>query len=74
MAQIEAVNSNGVKQLIPEHWLNHPTLGKGFKRSRRRQAQTPPAPREAAPKSGGRKAGSTSATNTKTAPGADQEG
>jgi len=67
MAQIEVVNRNGDKQMIPEHWLDHPTLGKGFKRSRRRHAQTPPAPQA------GSKAGDVSA-NTKTAPGADQEG
>lgn len=74
MAFIEVVNSNGHKQIVPEHWLDHPTLGKGFKRSRRRQAQTPPASERAqVANPGDSKAGGKSA-NTETAPSADQEG
>lgn len=80
MALIEVINANGHKQMIPAEWLDHPTLGKGFRRSRRRQAQapgpsapqTPSAPR-AATQPGDSKAG-TSSANTDTAPSADQEG
>lgn len=28
---VTAVNSNGDKQEIPRHWLDHPVLGKGFR-------------------------------------------
>lgn len=74
MAQIEVVNANGDKQMIPERWLDHPTLGKGFRRSRRRQAQTPTAStRPVVVDSDDSKAG-TSSANTETAPSADQEG
>lgn len=79
MAFIQAVNKNGKKQTIPEHWLDHPKLGKGFRRSRRRQAQqssapqSPSAPRAAVATPGDSKAG-TSSANTDTAPSADQEG
>ena len=31
MAKILAVNAAGRKQWIPEHWLDHPVLGQGFK-------------------------------------------
>lgn len=47
MAKILAVNAAGQKQWIPEHWLNHPVLGKGFKLPPSSQAKkaTKPASR-----------------------------
>lgn len=73
MALIEVINANGKKQLVPAEWLDHPKLGKGFRRSRRRTAQTPPAQRTVVADPGDSKAGTPSA-NTDTAPSADQEG
>lgn len=29
---VTAVNARGEKQVIPAHWLDHPTLSKGFRR------------------------------------------
>ena len=81
MALIEVINGNGQKQMIPAHWLDHPTLGKGFRRSRRRQAQaprpsapqSPPAPREDVTRPGDSNVGNAPA-NIDPAPSADQEG
>lgn len=66
MAFIEVVNSRGQKQVVPEHWLDHPKLGNGLRRSKRRASQSP----------SGTRAGKadTSSANTDTAPSADKEG
>ena len=46
MAKILVVNAAGQKQWVPEHWLNHPVLGLGFKLppSERAKARTKKQP------------------------------
>lgn len=41
MAKILAVNAAGQKQWIPEHWLDHPVLGQGFKLPPSERAKKP---------------------------------
>lgn len=45
MAKITAVNVRGEKVAIPEHWIDHPVLGKGFRRPPSRRPR--PLPLEA---------------------------
>lgn len=48
--KILAINAAGERQYIPEHWLDHPVLGKDFTRIKETKTTAEPSKRAAAVK------------------------